>query len=79
MALALALIALVGGAGYLLGTILQAPEAVQAVFRGPISDTQAAPIPVSPIHGSEFVDSDILLEWHWGAGLAENQLYVLRV
>ncbi len=40
---------------------------------------QTAVILVAPKDGSEFVDSDIVLEWSWPAGLATNQLYALRI
>ena len=78
-AFALVIIALVGGAGYLLGTLLQEPEALLVAFESPTSATQSAPIPAAPLDGSEFVDSDITLQWHWAAGLAKNQVYVLRI
>lgn len=38
-----------------------------------------APMPTSPANGSEFVDSDIWLRWSWSPGLAEQQLYALRI
>ena len=78
-ALAVVLVAFVGGAGYLLGTFLQAPDDVLAALDAPTQDAQTAPLPVGPLESGEFVESDVTLEWSWPVGLVENQLYALRL
>ena len=77
--LAAVLVFAVGAAGYLLGRFLQAPAEVLALIQRPTPHLQDAPRPVSPANGSEFVDSDISLAWDWPPGLAENQVYALRI
>ncbi len=69
----------IAGAGYFLGAFLQAPGEVLAAIQAPTAHAQAAPMPISPANGSEFVDSDIMLAWSWAPGLADSQLYALRV
>lgn len=73
------LAALTGVVGYFLGSALPIqyfglywPQRDAAV-------PQSAPSLIEPLHGSEFVDSDIELEWRWTAGLAENQRFALRI
>ncbi len=41
--------------------------------------SQSAPSLLALVDGSEFVDSDLEMEWRWNAGLAENQRFALRV
>ena len=79
LTLATLFIAAVGGAGYIIGGILQAPDQVLALIQHPTPYSQQAPVPVSPVDGSEFVDSDIVLSWSWSPGLDQNQVYALRV
>ena len=79
LVLATILVIAVGGAGYVVGRFLQAPHEILSAFQGSTPRSQAAPRPVSPLDGSEFVDSDITLTWFWPPGLAENQVYALRV
>lgn len=74
-----ALALLVGGAGYGTGLFLQAPEETLAALQGGAPIAQAAPAPLMPASGSEFVDSDISLQWSWAGGLAANQRYALRI
>ncbi len=38
-----------------------------------------APMPKSPANGSDFVDADIRLGWSWSPGLAERQMFALRI
>jgi len=68
-----------GIGGFILGSAL--PNQNRGFYlpqRGsPLS--QSAPALVSPADGSEFVDSNIELEWRWDAGLNENQFYALRI
>lgn len=69
----------IGGAGFAIGSFLQSPDDVLAAIRRPAPISQAAPMLLSPAPGSEFVDSNISLAWSWSPGLAENQVYALRV
>lgn len=78
-ALIAALLILVGGAGYLIGAFLQAPQEALAAFASQTDSAQSAPLPLSPVAGSEFIDSDIRLRWSWTAGLGERQIYALRI
>jgi len=57
---------LIGAAGFAIGAVKEAPA------------TQLAPAPLSPLNGSEFVDSNIALAWSWAEELLENQRYALR-
>ena len=77
--LAALLVLAIGGAGYLVGSLLQAPDEFLAAPPRATPHSPAAPIPVSPLSASEFVDSDISLAWSWPPGLAENQVYALRI
>ena len=77
--LATAFIAAVGGAGFVIGRFLQAPDEILDALQGPPPNSQIAPVPLAPLSGSEFVDSDITLSWSWAPGLAENQVYALRI
>ena len=77
--LAAAFVIAIGGAGFAIGSFLQAPDQVLTAMQSPAPQSQPAPILVSPVSGSEFVDSKISLSWSWPPGLAENQVYALRV
>lgn len=73
------LLALVGAGGYALGVFIQAPDVVFASLRRQDVQSQQAPLPLLPADGSEFVDSNISLQWSWINGLAANQRYALRI
>ena len=77
--LIIAFLLLFGAAGYAIGMFVQAPDEVMAALQGGTVATQRFPLPLSPADGSEFADSDIVLEWSWAGGLAANQRYALRV
>ncbi len=79
VALAVALVILVGGAGYLIGIVLQAPAELAAVFSRGTDASQSAPLPLSPAHDSVFIDSDIRLRWAWPPGLGERQIFTVRL
>ncbi len=79
MILAAVLVVAIGGAGYVVGSFLQAPGEFLATIQRSTPHAQVAPEPLAPLSGSEFVDSDITLTWSWAPGLAENQVYALRV
>ena len=77
--LAAVLVVAIGGVGYIVGSFLQAPNDFLTAMRAPAPDAHTAPILLSPASGIEFVDSDIELVWSWAPGLADNQVYALRV
>ena len=77
--LAAFLVVVIGGAGFLVGSFLQAPDDFRASGRRPSPDSQPAPILLSPAPDNEFVDSRISLSWSWSPALADNQVYALRV
>ncbi|MCY4071810.1 MAG: hypothetical protein OXG60_10960 [Chloroflexi bacterium] len=68
-----------GIAGFILGSAL--PNQNRGFYLpqhdSPIS--QSAPALIAPFDGSEFVESELELEWRWDAGLNENQFYALRI
>ena len=73
------LVAAVGVTGFLIGAFLQAPGEVIASFSQLAAVAQSAPEAIAPSDGSEFVDSEIALEWSWEPDLAPNQLFALRI
>jgi len=70
---------LVGALGFALGIFIQAPDDVFASLERQDVSSQRAPQPLWPASGSEFVDSNISLQWSWTSGLAANQRYALRI
>lgn len=70
---------LIGAAAFAIGAVKQAPALVLLAQEAGTPATQLAPTPLSPLNGSEFVDSNIVLEWSWAEELAENQRYALRI
>ena len=79
MLLLIAFLILAGAGGYLIGHVLQAPGEILSAVRGQSAHDQRAPMLVSPETGSEFVASDIALQWSWQPGLEPNQRYALKV
>lgn len=77
--LAILLLAAAVGGGYLLGAFLQAPDDILAAFSFEANTVQAAPLPIAPASGSEFVQSDLELAWSWKPALAEDQFFALRI
>ena len=73
------LAALSGIVGYFLGSAL--PHQNLGITRPQRSTAvpHSAPTLVAQFDDSEFVDSDIYLEWRWTAGLAHNQRFALRI
>lgn len=58
-------------------TSIKIPPAHQAEPTQPIEQT--SPELISPANGSEFVESDVTLEWSWQLDLKDNQRYVARI
>ena len=52
---------------------------VAAAAALPVAPPQSAPRLLGPVDGSEFVSSDLWLEWEWAPGLAQNQFFALRL
>ena len=77
--LAFFLVVAVGVVGYVFGAFLQAPDEVIASFSQRPAIAQSAPVAIAPLDGSEFVDSEIALEWSWEPAVAANQLFALRI
>lgn len=61
---------------FILSTI-KMPSTAQAESTQPVQ--QVAPDLISPVNGSEFVDSDVMLEWSWQPELRNNQRFVVQV
>ena len=70
---------IIGAAAFAIGGVLLSPAIVLLAQETGAPATQLAPAPLSPLNGSEFVDSNIVLEWSWADELAENQRYALRL
>lgn len=70
--LAFFLVVAVGVVGYVFGAFLQAPDEVIASFSQRPAIAQSAPVAIAPLDGSEFVDSEIALEWSWEPAVAAN-------
>ena len=70
---------LIGAAILALGAVTEAPALVSLAHEIRPSARQQAPAPRSFVNGSEFVDSNIVLEWSWADALAENQRYAVRI
>ena len=70
---------IIGAAAFAIGAVLLAPAIVLLAQETGAPASQLAPAPLSPLNGSEFVDSNIMLEWSWADELAGNQRYALRL
>jgi len=68
-----------GAVGYAIGVFIQAPEGDLTSPGRQDASSQRAPLPLLPADGSEFVNSDITLQWSWTSGLAADQRYALRI
>jgi hypothetical protein len=65
--------------GYIIGSSTPTINPPAPHTPEPTLVTQQAPELIAPAHGSEFVESDIVLEWSWQPALSDTQRYVVRV
>lgn len=68
-----------GIGGFILGSALPDQQRGFHLPQRVTPVSQSAPALVAPADGSEFVESNLELEWRWHAGLLENQFYALRI
>ncbi len=73
------LAALTGIGGFILGSALPVQYWSLDWPQKDATVPQSAPSLIAPSYGSEFVDSELELEWRWDAGLAESQFFALRI
>ena len=74
-------IALIAGViGFVAGSAIPTAEATSIATQLESTPlTQIAPKLLAPAHESEFVESDLTLEWSWQPELKETQRYVVRL
>lgn len=77
--LLIVILTLFGAVGLGIRQILHAPDPASALPRAESPSSQRFPLPLSPADNSEFVESDIALEWSWANALETNQRYALRI
>lgn len=73
------IVTITGIIGYLVGSSMPTISPTPTPTAEPTLVTQHAPSLIAPAHNSEFVESDVMLEWSWQPELAETQRYVVRV
>lgn len=67
-----------GVMGYLAGLSARV-DLMPTISLEPTSVTQQAPELIAPADGSEFVESDVMLNWSWQPALTDTQRYVVRI
>lgn len=68
-----------GLTGYVIGSSSNLLKATETIDTEPTPTLFTQPELTSPIHQSEFVESDIELDWNWHTELENNQRFVVKV
>lgn len=71
--------AITGLVGFMVGSSNLSAELSPTPTSQPTAITQTVPKLIAPENGSEFVESDVTLEWSWQPELTENQRFAVKL